>query len=187
MAACGLSLVAGSGGYSSLQCTGFSLWWLLFLCSMGSRHLGFSNFGLWAQQLWLLGLVAPGDVGSSQSRNQTHVPCVGRQSLTTREGPKSCLFVCFLIYKPCKKKCLKEIPSHLSNIYFIYCLIITRSLVVINMLIMPGEWENLTRAKQYLASYKQAPFSPTNMSVNLFSIENNGGLQKMLQSSSKGK
>ena len=28
-AACGLSLVAVSGGYSSLQCTGFALWWLL--------------------------------------------------------------------------------------------------------------------------------------------------------------
>ena len=25
----GLSLVAASGGYSSLQCAGFSLWWLL--------------------------------------------------------------------------------------------------------------------------------------------------------------
>ena len=85
-------------GYSSLQCTGFSLWWLLFLCSMGSRHLGFSNFGLWAQQLWLLGLVAPGHVGLSLSRDQTHVPCIGRQSfnhLTTREGPKSCCCCCF--------------------------------------------------------------------------------------------
>ena len=27
----GLSLVAASGGYSSLRCMGFSLWWLLFL------------------------------------------------------------------------------------------------------------------------------------------------------------
>ena len=30
VAACGLSLVAASGGYSSLQCVGFSLRWLLF-------------------------------------------------------------------------------------------------------------------------------------------------------------
>ena len=30
----------------------------------------------------------------------------------------------------------------------------------------------------YLASYKQAPFSPTNTSITLFSIENNGSLQK---------
>ena len=45
----GLSLVAASGGYSSLQCTGFSLQWLLLLQSMGSRHVGFSNCGTWAQ------------------------------------------------------------------------------------------------------------------------------------------
>ena len=43
VAAHGLSLVVVSGGYSSLQCTGFSLRWLLFLWSMGSRHVGFSS------------------------------------------------------------------------------------------------------------------------------------------------
>ena len=42
-AARGLSLVAASGGYSSLQCAGFSLWWLLLLRSTGSRHAGFSS------------------------------------------------------------------------------------------------------------------------------------------------
>ena len=31
IAACGLSLVAASGGYSSLRCMGFSLSWLLLL------------------------------------------------------------------------------------------------------------------------------------------------------------
>ena len=41
-----LSLVAVSGGYSSLQCTGFSLRWLLLLRSKGSRHAGFSSCGL---------------------------------------------------------------------------------------------------------------------------------------------
>ena len=35
-----LSLVAASGGYSSLQCAGFSLWWLLLLRSTGSKHTG---------------------------------------------------------------------------------------------------------------------------------------------------
>ena len=35
-----LSLVAASRAYSSLQCTGFSLWWLLFLQSSGSRRMG---------------------------------------------------------------------------------------------------------------------------------------------------
>ena len=41
----GLSLVAVSGGYSSLRCAGFSLWWLLLLQSMGSRLTGFSSCG----------------------------------------------------------------------------------------------------------------------------------------------
>ena len=44
-----LSLVAVSGGYSFLQYTGFSLWWLLLLRSMGSRHLGFSSCSSRAQ------------------------------------------------------------------------------------------------------------------------------------------
>ena len=35
-----LSLVAASGGYSSLWCAGFSLRWLLLLRSTGSRHVG---------------------------------------------------------------------------------------------------------------------------------------------------
>ena len=36
----GLSLVAASGGHSSLLCVGFSLQWLRLLWSMGSRHAG---------------------------------------------------------------------------------------------------------------------------------------------------
>ena len=43
--ACGLSLVSVSRGYSSLRCSGFPLWWLLLLWSMGSRHTGFSSCG----------------------------------------------------------------------------------------------------------------------------------------------
>ena len=46
VAARGLSLVAASGGYPSLQCTGFSLRWLLLLQSTGSRPAGFSSCGL---------------------------------------------------------------------------------------------------------------------------------------------
>ena len=45
VAAFGLSLVVVSGGYSSLQCAGFSLWWLLLLWSTGSRRVGFSSCG----------------------------------------------------------------------------------------------------------------------------------------------
>ena len=49
VAARGLSLVAASEGYSSLQCAGFSLQWLLLLQSTGSRRMGFSSCGTWAQ------------------------------------------------------------------------------------------------------------------------------------------
>ena len=45
VAACRLSLVAVSGGYSSLQCAGFSLRWLLLLWSMGSLACGLSSCG----------------------------------------------------------------------------------------------------------------------------------------------
>ena len=41
--------------------------------------------------LWLTGLVTPWHVGSSQTRAQTHVPCISRQILNhwaTREAPK---------------------------------------------------------------------------------------------------
>ena len=46
-----LSLVAVSGGYSSLQCVCISLWLLLLLQSTGSRHTGFSSYSTWAQSL----------------------------------------------------------------------------------------------------------------------------------------
>ena len=87
IAARGLSLIAVSGGYSSLRCTGFSLRWLFFLRSTGSRRTGL-------QQLWLegsraqaqqfrrpLGLVAPRHVVTSRNRDRTHVPCIGRRIL----------------------------------------------------------------------------------------------------------
>ena len=50
-----LSLVEASGGCSLLWCTGFLLWWLLFLRSRGSRCTGFSSCGARAQQLWCMG------------------------------------------------------------------------------------------------------------------------------------
>ena len=49
---------ASSRGYCSLRCVGFSLRWLLLLQSMGSRRVGFSSCGVWAQKLCLAGSVA---------------------------------------------------------------------------------------------------------------------------------
>ena len=97
-----LSLVVVSRGYSSLWCAVFfSLQWLLMLRSTGSRRAGFSSCGSRAQQLWLVGsraqaqqlwhtgLVARRHVGSSRTRDRTHVPCIGRRILnhcTTKEA-----------------------------------------------------------------------------------------------------
>ena len=77
----GLSLVAVSGGYSSLRCTGFSLRWLLLV-----EH-GLQACGL--QQLWRTGLVALQHVGSSRTRARTHASCIARRILNycaTREA-----------------------------------------------------------------------------------------------------
>ena len=35
-------------GFLQLQCTGFSLWWLLLRQTMGSRHTGISNCSTWS-------------------------------------------------------------------------------------------------------------------------------------------
>ena len=89
VAACRLSLVVVSRGYSSLWCAGFSLWWLLLLRSTGSWCAGFSSCGTWAQFLWRMGLVAPQHLGSSRTRARIRVPCIGRQILNhcaTREA-----------------------------------------------------------------------------------------------------
>ena len=52
------------------------------------KIMSFSSCGSWAQQLQHMGLVALWHVGSSQIRDWTHVPCIGRWILnhwTTRE------------------------------------------------------------------------------------------------------
>ena len=74
---CGLSLVDVGGGRSSLPCAGFSLQRLLLLGNTGSVVVAH-------------GLSCPvGHVGSSWTRDGTHVPCFGGQILnhyTTREA-----------------------------------------------------------------------------------------------------
>ena len=57
-------------GFLRLQCTGFSLLWLLLLWSTGSRAQ--------APKSWHTGLSAPWHVRSSWTGNRTCVPCIGR-------------------------------------------------------------------------------------------------------------
>ena len=86
---------------SSLRYAGFSLWWLLLLQSTGSRCAGFSSCGSRTLERRLSscgarGLVAPQHVGSSRTRAQTCVPCIGRWILNhcaTREAPQLLLNV----------------------------------------------------------------------------------------------
>ena len=79
----GLSLVAASRGYSSLQWTGSSLQQLLLLQSTGSRRAGFRSRGTQAQWLWLEGLVAPRNAESSQTRDRIRVPALACGFLST--------------------------------------------------------------------------------------------------------
>ena len=62
---------------------------LLSRCGAWASHCGgFSCWGAQAQQLWCVGSVALWHVGSSQTRDQTDVPCIGQWTLnpwTTRE------------------------------------------------------------------------------------------------------
>ena len=61
-----------------------------------------------AQQLWLMGPVAPRHVGSSQTGARTRVPCIGRQILnhcTTREAPTQ-----FFSFKLTDAPCLLILP-----------------------------------------------------------------------------
>ena len=82
VAAHGLSLVAVSGGYSSLRCMGFSLQWLLLLRSTGSR--GASSVVV------ARGLCCSVACGIFPHQGSTRVPCIGRWILNhcaTREVP----------------------------------------------------------------------------------------------------
>ena len=101
VAARGLSLIAVSRGYSWLGYMAFSLRWLLLLWSTGSRCVGFSSCSSWTLERGLSSrgawtLIAPQHVESSQTRDWTHVPCIGRWILNhwaTREVHGNLLIV----------------------------------------------------------------------------------------------
>ena len=99
-AACGLSLVEASKGYSSFQ-------WLLLLQSTGSRHASFSSCSLQALECRLsgcgcLGLLDLWHVGSSQTRDWTGVPCIAKQIFNHQGNPgiifKSMIFLWKLLH-----------------------------------------------------------------------------------------
>ena len=76
----GLSLVAASGGHSSLRCAGLSLSRPLLLWSTGSRSTG--------SVIVAHGPSCSTTCGIFQTRTRAHVPCIGRWILnhcSTRE------------------------------------------------------------------------------------------------------
>ena len=111
-----------SGVSSSLRCAGFSLWRLLLLQSTGSRHVGFSSCGTWAQQLrltgsraqaqqlWHMGLVAPGHVGSSGTRARTRLPCIGRRILNHCATREVLYYCCCFSGKPGWSNDVADLP-----------------------------------------------------------------------------
>ena len=96
VAARGLSLVAASGGCSSLPCAGFSLQWLLLLQSTGSRRMGFSSCSAWAQQLWRTGLVVRGTWDLPRPGIEPMSSALAGRFLTTVPPGKS--LSCILMY-----------------------------------------------------------------------------------------
>ena len=51
--------------------------WVSHRC--GFRHLGFNSCNMRAQELRLTGSIGPRQVESSRTRDQSHVPCIGRR------------------------------------------------------------------------------------------------------------
>lgn len=81
----GLSLVAMSGGHSSLRCVGFSLQYFPCCRAQGLGHE--------VSVAVVRGSVALQHVESSQTRDRTHVPRLGRQTLNHWTPGKSQILV----------------------------------------------------------------------------------------------
>ena len=78
-----------SSSLVSLWCVGFLLRSLLLLWSMDTQSSIVAVWGLSSCCSWFMDLVAPQHVGSSQTRDRTHVSCIGRHILyhwATREA-----------------------------------------------------------------------------------------------------
>ena len=88
---CGLSFAAVSWGFSSWQCAGFSLPWLLLVQSTGSKRVDFSSCTTGMRILWLLGSRAWASLlqgmwdlsGSSWTRDRTCISCIAGRIFTT--------------------------------------------------------------------------------------------------------
>ena len=149
LAACALSLVVASGGYSSLRCAGFSLQWLLLLQSTGSRCAGFSSCGTRALERRLSSCGAR----ALLLRGMWEIPGPGLEPLSPAlaggflttvppEKPPSAILVCLI---PSQGFC------HLFNYFFLFLL-----LVFFNHCWIAAQSASWLHA----VFYKLGPFSP---------------------------
>ena len=91
-----------------MQCASFLLWWFLLLGLLHPRAQ--------AQWLWHIGLAAPWHVESSQTRDQTRVPCIVRRILIhCTTGGNYILFPC-LIYQISCPQTEKAMAIHSSTL-----------------------------------------------------------------------
>ena len=103
-------------GAQASHCGGLSCWGAQAL-----RLLCFNTCSSWAQELWHTGLIAVGHVESSQTRDQTCVPWIGRwlpNHWTTREVQLS-----FFDFVHCQNSwnwTLKGINCNLKSKYIYY-------------------------------------------------------------------
>ena len=74
--------------------------WAFSSCSEQRLLLWFPGSRVQTQLLWLTGVVAPRLVGSSQTRDQTHVPFIGKWILnlwTTKASPLNLLLISYCV------------------------------------------------------------------------------------------
>ena len=104
-----------------MLCAGFPSWQRLSW-GVGSRRTGFSACGRWVSSCGAQALAAPRHVGSSQTRDQTCVPCTGRRFLT-HCAPREALNPLTVTYIHLGKasRALPDLPllvfSHISQQY----------------------------------------------------------------------
>ena len=126
-----LSLVLGSGGYSLLQCLSISFGGFSCCRVQALGWAGFSSCSMWAQQQRRVGFVTSRHVGSFQTRDQTHVPCIVWQILVhsaTRKVPP-------ITALKSPSPCILLTPERL---FTSVCIFLTRLQVFITQFVIPG-------------------------------------------------
>ena len=123
------------GAILQLQCTGFSLQRLLLLQSIASSVCGFQLPGsrAQAQQLWLMGLVAPHHARSSQIRDQTCAAALAGRFFPTEPPGKPLLSIFHVVTQDSIVECtIPYLAISLLVDLHVVCSCVTISSAVVN-------------------------------------------------------